>query len=975
MKKILYTLFATALILTGCYDEEIEPIAEGRTFSSFTASIADIGITRSHLEGGKQVVWDEGNRIGVYSDTEGVKEYIYRESVFSGGSISGNTFYAFYPYEEDAVDRDNKNIIHVNLWAGAGYTADSYNRALPMVAKSTDNNLKFKQTCGLIRFSLKGTNIIERIRLQVNNGEMITGNGIIDMSEDNPVLKMVADEEDTWRSSIDMWPNDLQLKADENTDFYFIVPVGVYEKGLTLYIYGTNPNTNEEFSLEKRTDKEVEVRRAMIKTFTGLDTDVILKEEADEILREREALMDLYNSTDGANWKNNENWGSDKPLSEWYGVGTDRGHVRYLSLYDNGLKGTIPESIGLLTNLADLHLGNNQLSGSIPESVVSLVNLEYLYLSDNQLSGSIPECIGNLKNLVNLIISYNQLSGSIPESIGQLTNMTYIRLENNHLSGSIPESIGNLVNLKYLYLFQNQLTGSIPDSMGLLTNLTHLQLSFNHLSGSIPESIGNLVNLQFLRLGNNQLTGSIPENICKLTSLTDMGLDGNQLTGSIPESIGNLINLGYLYLYNNQLTGSLPESIGNLINLKQLRLSNNRLTGTIPDSFVNLADLSSFSIFDNQMDGILSEKLVKSEWWDKIKEMHINLQQQPGYRLKYGWLYESTDFSADGQVKKWQSHTKGKGITIVITGDAFSDRLITDGTFDEGVKWAIEAFFSIEPYTTFKDYFDVYSVAAVSKNEIIDEDIIFETKNGDDGIFRTNRTTIAEYVRKVPELDGDLKNVTAIILLNRDGANSRANCSWNTDGYSSGLCINSSGSVGTLRHEAGGHGFAKLADEYISDDPTGSSVFADYDWMDRYHNRGWYLNVDYKKDPANVLWKDFIQNHDYDVERIGIYEGALGDYSKGVYRSTKASLMKGSSSSDIFNAPSRWAIYQHIMDLAGESYTFQDFLNYDKKNLERIANEAKTRSYVEKNAENVDVSQLGAPPIIYDYPSSEIGLH
>ena len=454
-----------------------------------------------------------------------------------------------------------------------------------------------------------------------------------------------------------------------------------------------------------------------------------------------------------------------------------------------------------------------------------------------------------------------------------------------------------------------------------------------------------------------------------------MGLDGNQLTGSIPESIGNLINLGYLYLYNNQLTGSLPESMGNLINLKQLRLSNNRLTGTIPDSFVNLADLSSFSIFDNQMDGILSEKLLKSEWWDKIKEMHINLQQQPGYRLKYGWLYESTDFSADGQVKKWQSHTKGKGITIVITGDAFSDRLITDGTFDEGVKWAIEAFFSIEPYTTFKDYFDVYSVAAVSKNEIIDEDIIFETKNGDDGIFRTNRTTIAEYVRKVPELDGDLKNVTAIILLNRDGANSRANCSWNTDGYSSGLCINSSGSVGTLRHEAGGHGFAKLADEYISDDPTGSSVFADYDWMDRYHNRGWYLNVDYKKDPANVLWKDFIQNHDYDVERIGIYEGALGDYSKGVYRSTEASLMKGSSSSDIFNAPSRWAIYQHIMDLAGESYTFQDFLNYDKKNLERIANEAKTRNYVEKNAENVDVSQLGAPPIIYDYPSSEIGMH
>ena len=193
MKKILYTLLASTLILTGCYDEELEKMAEERTFSSFTASIADIGITRSHLEDGKQVVWDEGDWIGVYSDTEDVKEYCYRESVFSGGSITGNTFYAFYPYSEDAVDRDNRNIIHVNLWGGIGYTEDSFNRVLPMVAKSTDNNLKFKQTCGLIRFSLKGTNIIERVRLQVNNGEMIIGKGIIDISQDNPVLKMVPD--------------------------------------------------------------------------------------------------------------------------------------------------------------------------------------------------------------------------------------------------------------------------------------------------------------------------------------------------------------------------------------------------------------------------------------------------------------------------------------------------------------------------------------------------------------------------------------------------------------------------------------------------------------------------------------------------------------------------------------------------------------------------------------------------------------
>ena len=924
MRKILYTLLASTLILIGCYDEELEKMAEGRSFSSFTASIADIGITRSHLEDGKHVVWDEGDWIGVYSDTEDVKEYCYQESVFSGGTISGNTFYAFYPYSEEAIDTDNRNIIHVNLWGGAGYTEDSYNRALPMVAKSTDNNLKFKQTCGLIRFSLKGTNLVNHVHLEVNNREIITGKGIIDISQDNPILKMVPDEEDTWRSSVDMFPNNIQLKADEDTDFYFIVPVGVYKKGLTLSIYGSNPTTNEEFSIEKRTDKEVDVSRAMIKTFTGLDTDAILKEEADEIMREREALMDLYNSTDGANWKNNENWGSDKPVSEWYGVWTERGHVYHLDLSDNGLKGSMPESIG------------------------NLVNLEYLYLSNNQLSGSIPDSIGNLLNLRSLNLSENQLSGSILENIGNLENLRTLYLSSNQFSGSIPESIGNLENLVNLHINDNQFSGSIPKSIGQLTNMTNIRMENNQLTGSIPESIGNLVKLKYLYLFSNQLTGSIPE------------------------SIGNLVNLENLSLMSNQLTGPIPESIGNLINLKFLSLPYNKLTGTIPDTVVNLTNMGTFYIQYNQMDGVLSEALLKSDWWKKMKNS-INIRQRSGYRLKYGWLYESTDFSANGQVKKWLSHTRGKGISIVITGDAFSDRLIADGTFDEAVNWAIEAFFTIEPYTTFKDYFDVYSVTAVSKNEIIDEDIVFETKNGNSGTYTTNRTTVAEYIKKVQELQGNLKDVSAIILLNKEGASSRANCSWNSDGYSSGLT--EVGSEGTLRHEVGGHGFAKLADEYTADDPTGNTVFDGFDWMDRYHDRGWYMNIDYQKDPSKVLWKDFIQNHDYDVERIGIYEGAMASYSKGIYRSTETSLMSGSSSSAIFNAPSRWVIYQHIMELAGESYTFQDFLAYDKKNLELIANNANTRSYVEKSAANVDVSQLGAPPIIYDYPSSEIGMH
>ena len=35
---------------------------------------------------------------------------------------------------------------------------------------------------------------------------------------------------------------------------------------------------------------------------------------------------------------------------------------------------------------------------------------------------------------------------------------------------------------------------------------------------------------------------------------------------------------------------------------------------------------------------------------------------------------------------------------------------------------------------------------------------------------------------------------------------------------------------------------------------------------------------------------------------------------------------------EYFNAPSRWTIYKRIMELSGESYSFESFLEYDAVN-------------------------------------------
>ena len=310
--------------------------------------------------------------------------------------------------------------------------------------------------------------------------------------------------------------------------------------------------------------------------------------------KEREALIALYESTDGDNWKKNDGWlGPIGTECGWYGIscGGVQKYIRHLYLVNNSLSGKIPFEIGWLTGIHYLYLNMNQLT-EIPKEIGNLNNLRILSLGNNQLI-EIPKEIGNLINLTSLYLGNNQLI-EIPKEIGNLINLTTLSLYNNQLI-KIQEQIGNLINLTTLSLSNNQLT-EIPEPIGSLTNLTTLSLDNNQLA-EIPEQIGNLINLTRLYLDNNQLT-EIPEPIGSLTNLTELCLDNNQLT-EIPEQIGNLINLTRLYLGNNQLA-EIPEQIGNLTNLTYLTLKNNQLT-EIPEPIGSLTNLTYLTLKNNQL--------------------------------------------------------------------------------------------------------------------------------------------------------------------------------------------------------------------------------------------------------------------------------------------------------------------------------------------------------------------------------------
>ncbi len=172
---------------------------------------------------------------------------------------------------------------------------------------------------------------------------------------------------------------------------------------------------------------------------------------------QRDALIALYNSTNGDGWSNNSNWRDPNNSSQfnapgteytWYGVTTDfaNSRVESINLEFNGLTGTLPGMLMDLTQLQSLKLNGNQIGGNL-SALAGLDQLQHLDLSDNQLTGTVPMELGNMSALTYLNLGNNRLSGAIAPETGNLTGLTTLKLESNQLSGTVPVTFSSLTNL------------------------------------------------------------------------------------------------------------------------------------------------------------------------------------------------------------------------------------------------------------------------------------------------------------------------------------------------------------------------------------------------------------------------------------------------------------------------------------------------------------------------------------------------
>lgn len=311
-----------------------------------------------------------------------------------------------------------------------------------------------------------------------------------------------------------------------------------------------------------------------------------------------------------------------------------------------------------------------------------------------------------------------------------------------------------------------------------------------------------------------------------------------------------------------------------------------------------------------------------------------------GYTASCGVSQCSYDYDED-EVITLQKATRGNGVNLVFLGDGYNNKDIANGTYLKDMKQQMEYFFGVEPYTTYRDYFNVYTAIALSQESGVGTvntlcDNKFETTFTGGASLMCNTNDVFKYALRMPTVNSGNLNQTLIVLTPNTTDYGGVTSMW-ADGSAIAITPKSSDyypydSRGIVQHEAGGHGFGKLGDEYIYHNAFISSCQCFCCPHEKEFNaakaNGWYENLSLTAKMHEVPWSHLIFNDKYSAV-VDIYEGGFM-HSRGVFRSELNSCMNNNI--PYFSTISREAIVKRIKQYAGETYSFDEFVKNDNPN-------------------------------------------
>lgn len=315
-----------------------------------------------------------------------------------------------------------------------------------------------------------------------------------------------------------------------------------------------------------------------------------------------------------------------------------------------------------------------------------------------------------------------------------------------------------------------------------------------------------------------------------------------------------------------------------------------------------------------------------------------------GKEYRSSMTVEQYDYQyGDGDMVTLQEAGIGNGVNIVIMGDCFDAKDISEGKYLQAMQDAYGYFFDIEPYLTYKDYFNVYGVFGMSADSGMGTvNTIREARFGsqytlNEGVSPDFETTFAAAC--LAPINDDVS--TTLVIMIENSSDYSGLCYMWGDGSAVAIVPMSTDPApydfrGLVHHEAGGHGFGKLADEYIYHNAFIQSCSCmccghtlEVNSMKSY---GFYDNISLTGSMQDVPWSHMIYDPQYS-NTVDVYEGAFF-HSRGVFRSEPTSCMHNNI--PYYNAISREAMVKRIKKYAGEEYSFEDFKANDKESLPSV---------------------------------------